>query len=134
MRRALVVLALMLATVGQLLAQLEPEVVLRHGQLTTLVRNATAETLRYDVELVTRSVPDTGRILLGRAVAALIAPRTFTLAPGQQQVIRVRIREVPPTPTLGLSITMSPVEAPADTTAGTYFTIVLHHVAKVTIQ
>jgi len=120
-----------------LAAQIEPVVTMHGGQTVTRVYNAGTDTLQYDVELLARTVPDSGAILLGRAVAALIAPRSFRLAPGEHQIIRIRLREAAPTPTLGLAITMTPMDAltPDDTgRTGTRITLVVRHVAKVLLQ
>ena len=133
MTRALFAL-LLFAT--PLCAQVEPVIQMHRGEFTTLVRNGGAEVLRYDVELLARTAPDTGAIILGRVVNALISPRSFTLAPGQRQILRVRLREASPTPTLGLSITMTPIDEPTpeDTATGVHITIVVRYVAKVLLQ
>ena len=116
-------------------AQFEPVLTMHHGYVETLVVNTAPVRTRYDVALLARTAPDTGAIILGRTVTALISPRTFTLAPGERQIVRIRLREVSPTETLGLAILMTPVEAPADSAGGgVRLTLLIRHVAKVLLQ
>ena len=131
------VLVLMLAGLpGALAAQVEPVVELRGGALETVVRNPGPDKWQVTVELLARTISD-NRVVLGRAVAARISPASFTLDVGERQVVRVRLREAAPTPTLGLAITMTPVEPAAredSTRTAARFTLVIRHVAKVLVQ
>jgi len=92
-----------------LLAQVAGVITLVNGQAATIVRNPGREPLAVTVELRQRFVAN-GQVTVGREVGALVAPTSFTLAPGETQTVRLRLKEpVPPGTTLGLVVTLTPV-------------------------
>jgi P pilus assembly chaperone PapD len=68
------------------LLQVATIVTLLHGSATSLVRNPARQPVAVAVT-TWRSLADT------TPVRALIAPPTFTLQPGESQVLRIRARE-----------------------------------------
>jgi len=93
------------------------------GQAVTLVRNPSRDTVSVAVALWYAHVEGGaepcvgvmddcagGQLVLEREVAALVSPNAFTLAPGESQVIRVKLREiVPPVTVLRLVVTYTPL-------------------------
>lgn len=103
-----------------LLLQVASVLTLTSGEATTLVRNSSSE--RQEVTVALHHATQTGsQVTLGREVAVLVAPSTFTLAPRESQTIRIRLREqVPPGTVLRLVTTFTPntsAEAPGSDTA-----------------
>jgi len=92
------------------LLQVATIITLVHGSASSIVRNPGRESLTITVT-TWRSLVDT------TPVAILIAPSRFTLAPGEQQVLRVRLRE-PCQPGRRIVTTFSPVP-PVETTVTT---------------
>jgi hypothetical protein len=77
-----------------LLLQVAAVLSLVNGQGTTTVRNPSREPLAVTVALVHDTATQDH---IGRPVRALVAPRAFTLQPGEVQVVRLQLREaVPP--------------------------------------
>lgn len=106
---SLVIWALLIVTAVELAGQVAPVVRIANGRAETLVRNPAREALRFTVELwrTTDSTP----------VRALIAPSVFTLAPGEAQTVRLRVRDVvAPGTTLRLRTCFQPLAPPTDPT------------------
>lgn len=96
-----------------LLLQVAAVLTLTGGQGTTTVRNPSREPLAVTVALVHDTATQDH---IGRPVRALVAPRAFTLQPGETQTVRIRLREAVP-PMIRLVTTFRAVDtapAPAD--------------------
>jgi P pilus assembly chaperone PapD len=113
---ALVVAWLLLILASALDAQVPPQIELRNGQVTTtIIRNPSQETLSVTVELRERHVAGS-TVTTGREIQALVSPSLCTLAPGETQTVRIRLREAVASGTvLGLVTTFTPsmADAPA---------------------
>jgi len=128
-----------LATV--LLGQVPSTVDLRNGQVaSTIIRNPSpVETLTVAVELRERFVAG-GRVTVGRAIDALVSPARFTLAPGEVQTVRLRLREpVAPGTVLGLVTTFAPASVDAaapgsDTAPVARLVLVTRLITKVVVR
>lgn len=94
------------------LPQVASVITLVGGEAAAPMRNPShTETLTVTVELRERFVAG-GAVTTGRQIRALVAPATFTLGPGEQQVVRLRLREpVAPGTILALVSTWTPTLA-----------------------
>jgi hypothetical protein len=101
-RRAAVALPFLCA--ARLHAQVQPVVWLdRHGAATSLVRNPSPGAQTVTVEL-------RGPLPALDGVRALVAPAAFLLAPGETQVVRLKVRDaVAPGTVLRLRTCLTPV-------------------------
>jgi hypothetical protein len=63
-----------------------------HGDATIPIRNPARESLTVTVALFHGDTV-AGQVRLGSPVVALISPDSVTLAPGERQVVRLRVRE-----------------------------------------
>ena len=98
-----------LAAVGvrSLFSQVNPVVTLDHGQATTIVRNPARESMQVTVKLHFGVGAN-----LDREVRALVSPSAFTLAPGETQTLRLKLREpVAPNTVLRLLTCLTPTSA-----------------------
>ncbi len=99
--------------IALLLQQVAPVVVLFHGGATTLMRNTSAMPQTVTVEVRATSPTDT--ITPRATVAALISPASFTLGPGERQVVRLHVRVDPHGAVLRMLSCWTPVERVAAT-------------------
>jgi hypothetical protein len=113
-------------------AQVAPTVTITRGEAVTQIENTARAAVTVTVELRTDTATDDR---IGGPVAALIAPRTFTLAPGSAQTVRVRLK-APQAPGTVLrllwTITPAPEPVPASL-AVARITLVSRIAAKVTV-
>ena len=70
------------------------------GQATTMISNPSRQPQKIEVGLYFGHIetqPDSVRyVVLDSAVKALVAPSSFTLAPGESQTVRIKLRESVP--------------------------------------
>ncbi len=123
-----------------LLLQVASVLQLAGGEATTQVRNpSTTEPVRVTIEL-RHATQVESKVTLGSEVRALVAPASFTLAPGEAQVVRLRVRETNlPGTVLRLVTTFTPTaaEGPApgsETTAVARLITVTRLITKVIVQ
>lgn len=124
-----------------LLLQVASVITLVGGEATTIVRNPAHEPYTITVELRERFVAD-GTVTVGRAINALVAPGAFTLAPGETQTVRIRLRPrapVAPGTVLALVTTFTPTSADAptpgsETTAVARIVLVTRLISKVVVR
>lgn len=69
-------------------ARLSPE-----GHAVVLVRNPTASPWSVEAGGVFEQLPDSGVVILGRQLDALVTPGRFRLQPGESQIVRLIVRE-----------------------------------------
>jgi hypothetical protein len=84
------------------------------GQATTLISNPSRQPQKVEVSLYFGHVEEQQDhvrfVVLDSAVKALIAPANFELQPGDQQTIRIKLREsVPIGTTLRSVVTFTPI-------------------------
>jgi hypothetical protein len=126
--------------IGPLLLQVASVLSLSNSEATTHVRNPSpTDSARITIEL--RHAVQVGTtVTLGPEVRGLVAPSTFTLAPGEDQTVRIRLRESVPSGTvLRLVTTFTPLVAdePApgsETTAVARLVTVVRLITKVVVQ
>lgn len=138
--RAIALLGLLLLLSHPARAQVvASDLILKQGEGVTIVWNSGPDSTRYKIELLARFVLPRDSIVLGRVVLARISPNDFTLAPGERQTVRVRLRETSPTETLGFAVTIfprTPVLVPVKATTGisARMNVVIRFVGLVTLQ
>ncbi len=119
-----------------MLAQVAAVVTLLQGDAAVPVRNPSREPVTVTVALV-RDTATADRI--GRPVRALLSPASFTLAPGETQTVRLRLKEPAPPGTLLRAVwTFTPIDGPApalgsETAAVARLVIVTRFVSKVLV-
>jgi P pilus assembly chaperone PapD len=86
---ALLVLALARVATSQVTAVAE----LRGSVAELFVGNPTAGPLHVTVQVFRDATPAGGAVTLGDPVTALVTPATFTLASGEHQIVRLRVRD-----------------------------------------
>jgi len=119
-----------------LLAQVAAVLTLVGGEAATPVRNPSREAVTVTVALV-RDAATADRV--GDPVRALISPARFTLAQGESQLVRLRLKEPFPPGTLLRAVwTFTPIDAVApapgsETAAVARIVIVTRFVSKVRV-
>jgi len=73
-----------------MLAQVAAVATLLHGDAALPVANSSREPVTVTVQIVHDTLT---RDHIGRAARALVSPAAFTLAPGDRQVVRLRLKE-----------------------------------------
>ncbi len=123
-----------------LLLQVASVLTLSNSEATTHVRNPSpTEAVRITIEL-RHAVQVGSTVTLGREVVALVAPSRFTLAPGEDQTVRIRLRESVPSGTVLRLVTVftpTAVDAPAqgsETTAVARLVTVIRLITKVEVR
>ena len=120
-----VALTLLLVTV-ELQGQVNHDVPVDDNLAAVLVRNAAVDSLTVTVEGIFRDIERTTR------VQAILSPRSFVLAPGGQQIVRVLIQDSTTTgEVLRLSTRLSPM---IPTENGVYILMDLRLVTKLTVR
>lgn len=87
---SLVIVLLLLARV--LSAQITAVAELRNGVATLSIGNPTTGPLTVTVSLFRDATTEGGPVTLGDSVPARISPASFSLQPGEIQVVRIRVR------------------------------------------
>lgn len=123
-----------------LLLQVASVLQLVGGEATTQVRNpSNTDSVRVTIEL-RHALQQGATVTLGSEVRALVAPATFTLAPGETQTVRIRLQESVPSGTVLRQVTTftpTDVDAPApgsETTAVARLVTVIRLITKVVVQ
>jgi len=125
---SVVVWALAVVGVRSLLGQVSAVIPLHGTDASVTVANPTAAPLHVTMVLY-RNAP--GALPLGDSVAARISPRAFTLPPGAQQLVRLRVRAaVTPGEVLRLAVTFVPIETAA---GGMRLTLATRLIARVEV-
>ena len=119
----------------RVLLQLAAVLTLHGGNLETVVGNNALAPVHVTIVVRERAVVGDS-VRIGAEIPALIAPREFTLQPGETQVLRVRVRRAPQAPTIALVARFEPVDAVPMRVAGVVarITMVTVLVGKVTVQ
>ena len=116
---------------------------LSNAQGVTLVSNPSRTTQQISVALfygeVQTQADGVKYVKLGREVRAIVAPASFTLAPGEAQTVRLKLREVVPAGTvLRLVTTFEPQHADGQhnnaAPVTTTLTMVTRFISKVVVQ
>jgi P pilus assembly chaperone PapD len=125
--RAALVVALLLLVARVLTAQVSAVVPLHGRDAEVRVGNPTLKPLRVTLVLYRDRVGSNPP--LGDSVPARISPRAFTLQPGAEQMVRLRLPSAPPSGTiLRLAVTFTP---PDDRTTGMQLVLAVRYIVRV---
>ena len=83
-----------------LLLQVASVLTLSNSEVTTHVRNPSPTEAVHVTVALHHATQNGSTVTLGREVLALLAPSTFTLAPREDQTVRIRLRESVPSGTV----------------------------------
>lgn len=108
-RHAILVLAGLAVSGAPIRAQVAAVTDMKNDVATIEVRNPSAQTMSVEIALHHGTVVD-DKLVLGDAVAAIVGPASFVLAPGTSQTVRALVRErVEPGTVLRIVTTLTPV-------------------------